>query len=116
MPLHVYRKSVCQLVNNEYRNYRVMHDFHNYTNLPFSDDKNVNLCDLVHLVLFMRASFSCFYLTFLFQGHYYFRNYTVDTSLLFKNTPPGRYRAQGFVYRKNEKEIVRMVEIQSVFT
>ncbi len=46
LPLKVYRQPVCKILNNEYR-YRAMHDLHKYSNFPFSQDRKVDLCDLM---------------------------------------------------------------------
>lgn len=50
LPFKIYRQPICKLLNVEYRN-RAMHDITKYSNFPFSEDKKVNLCDLMPVVI-----------------------------------------------------------------
>lgn len=111
MPFGIYRKPVCKMLNNEYRNI-IMRDVHKYTNMPFSEDRNVNLCDLmpvVHLCILTRLSW--------IMPHFFFRDTTIlDRSVLITYTPLGRYKFQLLLFKKTENRVVKLVEMQALFT
>lgn len=49
-PFKLARKSVCDMINVEYRKY-IMNDLRDTTNLPYTSDKNANLCKMFELVI-----------------------------------------------------------------
>ncbi|KAG4073949.1 hypothetical protein HA402_014154 [Bradysia odoriphaga] len=97
LPFKVYRQPICKVLNSEYRN-RAMHDVHNYSNFPFSEDKNVDLCSLMPM------------------GHYYWRNYSADLSLIPRSLTTGRYRVQFLFYKRHARVSCKGAEFQSLFT
>lgn len=50
LPFGVSRKPLCDVLNTIYRD-RVMHDVANYSNLPYTNDRKVDICDIFPLVV-----------------------------------------------------------------
>lgn len=48
-PVSIRRGDLCTRINNEYRRY-MMKDVRNYSDLPYSEDPKVSLCDLIDKV------------------------------------------------------------------
>lgn len=48
-PYRIYRKPICDVINTVYR-HSLMEDIKSYSNMPYSKDKKVNLCDLMPMV------------------------------------------------------------------
>ncbi|XP_037033387.1 uncharacterized protein LOC119072306 isoform X1 [Bradysia coprophila] len=87
LPYRIYRQPICDVLNNVYR-HSLMEDAKQYSNAPYSKDKNVDLCNLMP------------------KGHYYFRNYSISPSIFPTKMKEGRYREELYLYEKNKDEIV----------
>lgn len=106
LPYRIYRQPVCDVLNTVYR-HSLMEDAKLYSNGPYSKDGNVNLCDLTTMVFTSHFSDCIMFSVWnSFQGHYYFRNYSISPSIFPSSLQEGRYRLELFIYKKNDNEIV----------
>lgn len=115
LPYHIARQPMCGMLNTVYRK-SLMEDAKQYSNAPYSKDKNVDLCSLLPKVYWLRLNEtwklsqsntkSLIRFETHLQGHYYFRNYSISPSVFPSRLEAGRYRLEFFIYEKNTDAIV----------
>lgn len=116
LPFKFPRQPVCNLINNEYR-YYMMHMLHKYSNFPYSDNRNVDLCDAWSPVNISNIELrSVIEFTICLQGLYYIQNFTFDKTIILPFHPAGKYEVIYLFYRKGEPYSCKGVTFHAVLS